>query len=39
MAIKDKIRELAERCLHELKERMSARVNEMESDDKLHYLA
>ncbi|MBI3177409.1 MAG: ApaLI family restriction endonuclease [Chloroflexi bacterium] len=38
MAVKDKIRELAERCSHELKERMSARVNEMESDDKSHYL-
>jgi len=38
MAIKDKLRELANRYSHELKARMSARVIEMESDDKSHYL-
>jgi hypothetical protein len=38
MTVKDKIRELANRYSQELKERMSARVDEMESDDKSHYL-
>lgn len=38
MAIREKIRELAEKYSRELKERTSARVTEMESDDKSHYL-
>ena len=38
MAIKDKIRELADKYAQELKKRTSSRVDEMESDDKSHYL-
>jgi type II restriction enzyme len=38
MAVKDKIRELADKYAHELKERMASRVDEMENDDKSHYL-
>ena len=38
MTIKGKIRKLASRYSQELKERMSARVDEMENDDKSHYL-
>ena len=38
MAIKEKIRALADKYSQELKERMLARVDEMESDDKSHYL-
>lgn len=38
MSIEEKIHEMADRYSRELKERMSARVAEMESDDKSHYL-
>ncbi|MEW6210609.1 MAG: ApaLI family restriction endonuclease [Acidobacteriota bacterium] len=38
MTIEKKIHELAERYSRELEERISARVAEMESDDKSHYL-
>ncbi len=38
MTIEEKIHRLADRYSRELEERMSARVAEMESDDKSHYL-
>jgi hypothetical protein len=38
MTIEEKIHELADRYSRELEERISARVAEMESDDKSHYL-
>ena len=36
--MKDKIRELADRCAAELKRRVDARVTEMEQDDRSHFL-
>src|SRR5512136_230269 len=38
MAIKEQIRELADKYSRELKKRMLARVDEMAGDDKSHYL-